>query len=366
MSRTTVYMIRHAEAEGNLYRRIHGWYDSLLTEQGKKQVELLRDRLLRDGVRFDAVYSSDLKRTMLTAQAAADVSGLAVIPEKRLREVNLGEWEDLTWGDAEHLQPEQLSYFNRDPAKWDVPGSEVYADTQSRMVSVVRELAKRHEGGVIACGSHGAAIRVLCAYIMKVPSYMINTVHHSDNTGITELTVDNDTGEFKIVRLGDAGHLGGLTRFFRSKWMSSADGLDSHNLWFKFPEIDADHREMSDVMGTEAYSRAETALKEHPRAAAIAMCAGEPAGFITLDITAGDGKVGVISDYVMLPKYRGHCLSVQLMGHAVSVYRGLGRRALRISVPDEYSKSVGYFEHFGFKTVGKENGTTVLEKDISV
>ena len=28
---TTIYLIRHAEAEGNLYRRIHGWYDSLIT-----------------------------------------------------------------------------------------------------------------------------------------------------------------------------------------------------------------------------------------------------------------------------------------------------------------------------------------------
>ena len=29
---TTIYLIRHAEAEGNLYRRVHGWYDSLITE----------------------------------------------------------------------------------------------------------------------------------------------------------------------------------------------------------------------------------------------------------------------------------------------------------------------------------------------
>lgn len=31
---TTIYLIRHAEAEGNLYRRIHGWYDALVTENG--------------------------------------------------------------------------------------------------------------------------------------------------------------------------------------------------------------------------------------------------------------------------------------------------------------------------------------------
>lgn len=31
---TTIYLIRHAEADGNLYRRAHGWYDSVITDRG--------------------------------------------------------------------------------------------------------------------------------------------------------------------------------------------------------------------------------------------------------------------------------------------------------------------------------------------
>ena len=30
---TTIYLIRHAEAEGNLYRRAHGWYNSTITDR---------------------------------------------------------------------------------------------------------------------------------------------------------------------------------------------------------------------------------------------------------------------------------------------------------------------------------------------
>ena len=37
--KTTVYIIRHAEAEGNVYRRIHGQYDSRITPNGLRQVE---------------------------------------------------------------------------------------------------------------------------------------------------------------------------------------------------------------------------------------------------------------------------------------------------------------------------------------
>ncbi len=36
---TTLYLIRHAEAEGNAYRRIDGWYNSLITPNGLLQIE---------------------------------------------------------------------------------------------------------------------------------------------------------------------------------------------------------------------------------------------------------------------------------------------------------------------------------------
>ena len=41
---TTIYLVRHAEAEGNLYRRIHGWYNSKITEKGYRQIAALEKR----------------------------------------------------------------------------------------------------------------------------------------------------------------------------------------------------------------------------------------------------------------------------------------------------------------------------------
>ena len=45
---TTVYLIRHAEAEGNLYRRVHGWYDSLITENGCENLSAAIPRTVAD------------------------------------------------------------------------------------------------------------------------------------------------------------------------------------------------------------------------------------------------------------------------------------------------------------------------------
>ena len=47
---TTVYLIRHAEAEGNLYRIAHGQYNGLITDRGYEQLRVLKKR-------FDAAVS---------------------------------------------------------------------------------------------------------------------------------------------------------------------------------------------------------------------------------------------------------------------------------------------------------------------
>ncbi len=66
--KTTLYLIRHAQAEGNLYRRCQGWYDSLITETGYRQIAALAERF--KDVKIDAVYSSDLFRTRTTAHTS--------------------------------------------------------------------------------------------------------------------------------------------------------------------------------------------------------------------------------------------------------------------------------------------------------
>ena len=86
---TLIYMVRHAEAEGNLYRRAHGQYDSSLTPKGLRQLDALAERFRDTAV--DALYSSDLRRTMATAAAVARYHpGLELQPDPRLREVDLG------------------------------------------------------------------------------------------------------------------------------------------------------------------------------------------------------------------------------------------------------------------------------------
>ena len=87
--RTTVYIIRHAEAEGNVYRRCHGQYNALLTTRAYKQLPYLAKRF--ENVPLAAVYSSDLFRARVTAQAVAEPHHLSVETRPVLREIDMGD-----------------------------------------------------------------------------------------------------------------------------------------------------------------------------------------------------------------------------------------------------------------------------------
>ena len=64
---TEIYLIRHTQAEGNLFRAMQGHWDGDVTALGLQEIDALAERM-RD-VKIDALYASDLKRAVLTAGA---------------------------------------------------------------------------------------------------------------------------------------------------------------------------------------------------------------------------------------------------------------------------------------------------------
>jgi probable phosphoglycerate mutase len=75
-SSCTVYLIRHGETDWNLDGRWQGHSDVPLNPAGRQQALLLARRLADEGVRFNALYSSDLSRAWDTAVAIGGALGL--------------------------------------------------------------------------------------------------------------------------------------------------------------------------------------------------------------------------------------------------------------------------------------------------
>jgi probable phosphoglycerate mutase len=96
----TIYVVRHGQTIFNLMDRVQGISDGILTERGISGAVNM-GKGLRD-VRFNAVYSSDLKRAVETARLAMEQNRATaqwrVIEKPELREVSFGVFEgDPNW-----------------------------------------------------------------------------------------------------------------------------------------------------------------------------------------------------------------------------------------------------------------------------
>ena len=112
-----------------------------VTEQGRRQIELLAERLR--GLSFDAVYSSDLYRACLTASAVYRPLGLPLRTDPSLREINVGPWERTFFGNLLHDQAESARTFLLDPARWQLPGAETLSQVAQRALPALEAIARR-------------------------------------------------------------------------------------------------------------------------------------------------------------------------------------------------------------------------------
>ena len=367
---TTIYLIRHAEAEGNLYRRIQGQYNAAVTDRGMRQIKALEKRF--SSVHVDRVYSSDLDRTKSTAAAIYKNKGLELITTPLLREVNVGIWEDRTWGEMERADPIQMRYFNKEPDLWHIEGSESHFDLEARIYNTLMKIAEENDGKAVAVVSHGMAIRALIAKLSGIGPKEISTVAHYDNTSVTELLVEN--GKMTIVSAGDNSHLPNEdSTFFHQDWWKNKSLNDSKNVRyepFDF-ENDREYYEKAEKNSVAAgdvttFLEARAMAEINERSAVLAVLEEERIGVLVLDTEKGaDKNEGWMSLYFVEEAARGRTLAVQYLGHASSVYRALGRKCLCISVNENDEHAIGFFGHYGFIKGECRNGFITLEKSLA-
>lgn len=364
---TTIYLIRHAEAEGNLYRRIQGHWDGRITPRGYAQIEALAERFRE--VPITALYSSDLQRTIDTAGAILKYHDLELKTTSELREVKMGNWEGRPWGDVEYEMPEQMYCFNHDPDRWSVPGSEPFPEAQKRMKIALAQLARRHDGETIAVVSHGMAIRGYLAALLGVQSANIDGLPHGDNTAVS--CIRYEYGEPQVLFYNDASHLPPeLSTFGRQTWWKN-QGTDLGNLRFepiRFPEDSALYdRCYADAWATaHGSTRGYTAryylrnARTHARTpdAVMKLLSGDQVvGLIDIDPNrALEEGCGWISFFYLMPTCRGQGWGAQLLGHALWFCETHGRTALRLHVAEDNTHARGFYEHFGFREIGRTQG----------
>lgn len=208
---TRIILIRHCEAEGNIKRVFQGHTDADISENGRKQLDLLRLRCRN--MQIDAIYSSPLKRAYQTAEAINSFRNLTVQIHEDLIEINGGDWEGHYWRDLPGLFPEDTVLWNTRPYDFAPKNGEPMRHVYERMKRAVLEIAEKNQGKQICITSHGCAIRNFLCWAMGKPIEQINEVDWRDNTAVSIIDF-NDAFEPTVVLANDASHLSGETSTF--------------------------------------------------------------------------------------------------------------------------------------------------------
>lgn len=199
-----LFLVRHGVTEWNDARRYLGHSDLPLSTRGQMQAECLAKRLRSET--FDAIYSSDLQRSVATAESIASAHGLSIQQDGRLREMNFGLFEGLTYEviQSEH-SPMAAAWF-ADP---ECPPSngERLSDMNTRVIETLTDiLAGRHECAVIV--AHGGSLRLMLCHLLGL-SYSQYWRFHLEPCAITQINVYDSGGI--LMRLNDICHLHEIT-----------------------------------------------------------------------------------------------------------------------------------------------------------
>ena len=158
---TRLLLVRHEETDESMRGRCYGNLDVPLSDAGRQRAEELGTVLSE--LPLTAVYSSPLSRSLGTAAAIAAAQGLDVLAEERLREIDFGELEGLTYDEVRAERPELYRAWMETPTRVRFPGGEAFTDLQRRVLAAAAEIRSRHDGEAVAIVAHGGVVRVVLA-----------------------------------------------------------------------------------------------------------------------------------------------------------------------------------------------------------
>jgi probable phosphoglycerate mutase len=206
MIQKEILLIRHGETDWNAERRLQGHLDIALNVQGVRQADAL-GRALR-GVELDAVFASDLRRALQTAQAVAGPKGMAVKIDPALRERCYGAFEGLRHADIQLRYPQHYAAWQARDADARFPKGEREAETlrefTERAVGAIMRLVATADCRRMAIVTHGGVLECIYRAVNRVSSSAPRDFEIR-NASINRMTWDGAV--LRITAWSDIAHL---------------------------------------------------------------------------------------------------------------------------------------------------------------
>lgn len=203
---TEVLLLRHgatvAAVPGEPFPLAGGHGDPPLSELGREQARLACARLAVAPPSLISVTT--LRRTVETAAALAEATGLTPLVVEDLREVHLGDWEAGEWR-IRMAQGDPIAVRALTEQRWDViPGAETMEGFGARVRRGLHTVAAAAGAGARAVAVvHGGVIGELCRQATESRPFAFV---HAENGSLTRLIVWEDGG-VTMQGFNDVGHL---------------------------------------------------------------------------------------------------------------------------------------------------------------
>lgn len=204
---TTLLMIRHGESEANRNKLFAGNLDADLQNNGLKQAQKTAE-YIASNYKVDKVYASDLKRAFRTGKCVADLTGVEIIPDKRLREISAGKWEGLKYDTLATEYAEDYKVWLTDIGNARCTGGESVKQLGERVITVLTDIAVANNGKTIVIATHATPIRVMQTLVNYGSLNEMKSVPWVTNASVT--TFEYDCGKWKCTKVSEDAHLNEL------------------------------------------------------------------------------------------------------------------------------------------------------------
>jgi broad specificity phosphatase PhoE len=205
MPKMELILIRHGETDWNTGAIFRGHEDVRLNATGIAEADATAD-VLKDKV-FEAIYSSPLKRSLVTARRIALPHEIIVRENDGLLDINYGTWQGRKESTVEERNPTAYARWIKTPTKMKFPGGESTKKAWKRVNTALREILFIHGTGTIVLVSHRIPIKFMTAYLLGKDFSEFPSIKH-DPCAMSVFEVENRVPT--PIILNDTRHLAKL------------------------------------------------------------------------------------------------------------------------------------------------------------
>jgi len=166
-----IILARHAETGASYRGRYIGVSDPPISVKGREQAVDLARRLRQYDI--NQMLVSPLLRTRQTAAAILDRRQLPWREESRLREIDFGRWEGMTFAEITALYPKEVERWGGAGGDFSFPGGEQVRQFWARISSLAQEMVSM-DGPLLALTHGGVTRALICEFLgLELTNYLL-------------------------------------------------------------------------------------------------------------------------------------------------------------------------------------------------